>query len=306
VFLSHTSELREFPASCSFVAAAEAAIVRAGDAVMDMAYITARAERPARVCRAAVERADVYVVMAGFRYGSPVRDQLEVSYTELEHQAAEELGIPRLVFLIGEQAEGPAAMFLDVEHGARQLEFRTRLSGSGVTTATVTSPADLETRLLQALVELPRPPTAGMTAMGHDPAGDPTTGDRHVTGRRVWTIPARTAQFTGREHLLNHLAATVRSEGRAVVAAVTGMGGLGKTTTAIEFAHRHANSFDIAWWIPAEDPALVPSRLAELAQALRLADPADPTAAAVGRLFGELARLDRWLNIEKKEYKLKE
>jgi Domain of unknown function (DUF4062) len=155
VFLSNTSELREFPAGRSFVAAAEAAVIRAGGAVTDMGHCTTRDSKPAGYCQDQVRRCDVYVGLIGLRYGSPVRDQPQVSYAQLEFDTATGAGIPRLMFLLDEDAAVPIPPGRqDPELWERQLNFRARVLASGVMTATFATPEQLEVLLLQALHDL--------------------------------------------------------------------------------------------------------------------------------------------------------
>ncbi|WP_410677291.1 DUF4062 domain-containing protein [Amycolatopsis sp. cmx-4-68] len=148
VFLSYTSELGELPEPRSFVAAAKAAVAKAGDAVVDMSSFTARDSTAEQLDREKLAEADIYVLIVGFRYGTPVRDRPEVSYTEQEFQIATETGMERLVFVLAEDTHGPPALFRDLEYGARQDAFRRRLRGSGLVVTRVSSPDQLETQLL--------------------------------------------------------------------------------------------------------------------------------------------------------------
>jgi hypothetical protein len=205
VFLSHTSELRDFPADGSFVAAAEVAVSTAGDAVTDMAYFTARDGKPAEYCRKQVRGCDIYVGLIGLRYGSPVRDQPDVSYTELEFQAATEAGRPRLVFLLNEDVvlPIPAARMWDSDPGLqdRQRAFRRRLQDAGIMVAAVASPEDLKFRLLQALQESRQEDEVAPTEHGH--LVDAVQGALRLSGLSVQReVSPENPQLTVRLNLL--------------------------------------------------------------------------------------------------------
>jgi len=120
-----------------------------------MEYFSAREDKPTEYAREQVRRADVYVGIIGFRYGSPVRDNPDLSYTELEFNMATEQGLPRLVFMLDQDAVLPLPKnsLLDPQYERRQQEFRRRLKQT-VTPSLVAAPEQLETLLFQALSEL--------------------------------------------------------------------------------------------------------------------------------------------------------
>jgi TIR domain len=74
---------------------------------------------------------------------------------------------------------------------------------------------------------------------------------------RVWNIPARNPAFTGRDGLLVDIRERLLADDRAVVQAFQGMGGMGKTQLAAEYAHRFAGAYDLAWWVNSEQAGLI-------------------------------------------------
>jgi tetratricopeptide (TPR) repeat protein len=126
-----------------------------------------------------------------------------------------------------------------------------------------------------------------------------TGGSARFPGRRpeIFTAPPRNPNFTGRGELLKALRRTLRARRAGAVvqaSAAYGLGGVGKTQVAVEYAHRFAADYDLIWWIPAEQPPAIPGRLATLARRLGLPEVADQ-GEQLALLFEELGRRDRWL-----------
>jgi hypothetical protein len=132
------------------------------------------------------------------------------------------------------------------------------------------------------------------------PRAGPAPTDRPGFAGRlpaVWKVPPRNPRFTGRDGMLTELRRRLHAgETTLTVQALYGLGGVGKTQLALEYAHRFAADYQLVWWIDAEQPVLIPDQLTRLAARLDL--PAGPTVGdTVERLMAELRHRDRWLLI---------
>jgi tetratricopeptide (TPR) repeat protein len=94
---------------------------------------------------------------------------------------------------------------------------------------------------------------------------------------RVWNVPhGRNPNFTGREWLLEELHRRLSAgETAALVQTIHGLGGIGKTTLAAEYAHRHRGDYDVVWWVRAEEPAALAADYAALGGRLGIVDEAE-------------------------------
>ncbi|MEU6365258.1 FxSxx-COOH system tetratricopeptide repeat protein [Streptomyces sp. NPDC046931] len=167
-----------------------------------------------------------------------------------------------------------------------------------------------EVTAVAALVEAVRGPMPATSAPAFPGAAAPTVSVPSAAGPEVrprfpsstglpaiWNVRRRNPHFTGREAVIDSLRSKLLAEQHAAVQAVHGMGGIGKTQVALEYAHRFAGQYDLVWWIDAEQAEQVSQHYAELATRLDVAKPDVDLETNARTVVRHLQTLDRWLII---------
>jgi tetratricopeptide (TPR) repeat protein len=147
----------------------------------------------------------------------------------------------------------------------------------------------------------------GGTTIGVLQGGTLVQGDLVVGGSRLpamesisakpglGRIPESSDVFVGRSTELERLDSSVARSGRAVVIAVHGLGGVGKSALAAHFAHRHRDRHSLVWWITADSAPGIDTGLADLATALTSQAEGLPLEQRTKLAVRWLATHDDWL-----------
>jgi len=114
----------------------------------------------------------------------------------------------------------------------------------------------------------------------------------------IWHIPhERNRHFTGRGEILDALHKSLnQGEPAALTQAIKGLGGVGKTQLALEYAYRYASEYDGVWWMRAEEPVTLAQDYAALAGPLGIEQARDQSQM-VREVHQALMRRDRFLLI---------
>jgi transcriptional regulator with XRE-family HTH domain len=135
------------------------------------------------------------------------------------------------------------------------------------------------------------PPSQSVRTPAHQLA---TTSPSAAPVPAIGNLPPRNPNFTGRVDLLSLLERALNTDQATAIVAAHGLGGVGKSQLALEYAHRHQADYDLIWWVPAETSLLLATTLAALAPRLGLAHDGKQEEQ-VAAVLADLARRDRWL-----------
>ena len=248
---------------------------------------------PAAVLTAA-ERRRTADLLASIPPGSVEQLLAEADLSEYWDREIQEIGdaVERLVFRVEKDPYTDVALLMFLERAAHQADPFSRNQCHQIiqnAAARLGRAHDVE-RLCQQLSgeivddrSYPPPSTTGDIALPVPPLL--TSGEEDVTAtappatplRVIGGIPPQNPSFTGRQGMLKELRGALRTHSHAALLPHTlhGLGGVGKTQLATEFAHRYQHDYDIIWWIPADTDQQITRSLVSLARRLKMPESDD-------------------------------
>jgi tetratricopeptide (TPR) repeat protein len=258
---------------------------RLGFVPVAMEFFEAMGVGATRGSKQKLDDADLYVGIFAHRYGY-IEEGYEQSVTEIEFDYAAERGLDRLCFLVNPDYAWPPK-FTDHENYPRLEAFKRRID-SGLIRAEFTDVKDFQLKIYQALSEWKqRQARTGEASHKHDRPDSLDDASLDAAQRRLAELPLEEVPdpaplppgsstalphhnpfFVGRDDELKALATRLGADddpgrGQVPTAAVTGIGGVGKTQLASEFVHRYGQYFaGGVYWLSFADPSTVPAEVA--------------------------------------------
>jgi transcriptional regulator with XRE-family HTH domain len=162
------------------------------------------------------------------------------------------------------------------------------------------------------LIDVTTVEQAGGSAELLESLSDPGDESAYPYSRRrnrpfIWgsEVPFRNPHFIGRDTQLRNLRGQLASGATAVIRqppeALYGLGGVGKTEIAAEYAHRYSGDYDVVWWIRADQEDSIRAALVGLGRRLGLPDSQHQDRDHVAGIVLDALRIgdphERWLLI---------